>query len=112
MGVAAVTVEAAVTVAGAETVLQAKEAALGGGLKDPPDPLALEEVMAGADEARVAQGDLEDLAGAWEGWVVMVPMVTVLGTVPAAVTVTATVAGEEGAGADEAKADQVDPEVL
>ena len=48
----------------------------------------------------------------WEGWVVMVPMVTVLGTVPAAVTVTATVAGEEGAGADEAKADQVDPEVL
>ena len=39
----------------------------------------------------------------------MVPMVTVLGTVPAAVTVTATVAGEEGAGADEAR---VDPEVL
>ena len=64
VGVAAVTVEAAVTVAGAVTVLQAMEAALGGGLKDPPDPLALEEVMAGADEARVARGDLEDLAGA------------------------------------------------
>ena len=64
VGVAAVTVEAAVTGAGAVTVLQAMEVALVVGLKDPPDPLALEEVMAGADEARVAQGDLEDLAGA------------------------------------------------
>ena len=66
VGVAAVTVEAAVTVAGAVTVLRAMEAALGGGLKDPPDPLGLEEAMAGADEARVARGDLEDLAGVWE----------------------------------------------
>ena len=64
VGVAAVTVEAAVTVAGAVTVLQVMEVALVVGLKDPPDPLALEEVMAGADEARVARGDLEDLAGA------------------------------------------------
>ena len=56
-GVAAVTVEAAVTGAEAETVLLAMEVALVVGLKDQPDPPGLEEAMAGADEARV---DLED----------------------------------------------------
>ena len=114
-GVAAVTVEAAVTGAEAETVLLAMEVALVVGLKDQPDPPGLEEAMVGADEARVARAVLEDLAGAWEvwegweGWVAMVPMVTVLGTDPAAVTVTATVEEEEGAGADEERVDLEDP---
>ena len=67
-GVAAVTVEAAVTGAEAETVLLAMEVALVVGLKDQPDPPGLEEAMAGADEARVARAVLEDLAGAWEVW--------------------------------------------
>ena len=114
-GVAAVTVEAAVTGAEAETVLLAMEVALVVGLKDQPDPPGLEEAMAGADEARVARAVLEDLAGAWErweGWVAMVPMVTVLGTAPAAVTATATVEEEEGAGADEERVDLEDLEVL